>query len=390
MVKLTSQAQLNLALTKTMISNTSSSFNSGSVSKPIKNSSVLSKHSKGFWLLFGLATLLVISIVASLMTGAVSISPLQVISILSNRLGLGFLSENYNETQQLVLEAIRAPRVVLGVFIGASLAISGATMQGFFRNPLADPALIGISSGAALAAIGMIVLGGIYFSGFMLKFGFYALPIAAFLGGLITTFIVYYLSKGSGKTMVATMLLVGIAINAIAIGATGFLSYIADDDQLRTLTYWTLGSVAKGEWENNLIIVPLLLIPLLLLPFYANALNAILLGESEAMHLGFNLERIKRQIIVLVAFSVGVSVSMTGIIGFVGLIVPHILRLFFGPDHRYLLPASALLGASLLLWADLIARTIVVPAELPIGIITSILGGPFFLWILYRSKGKMG
>lgn len=373
-----------------MISDASSNFNHHSASKPEMKSSTRNKKSRGFWLLFGLTCLLVLSIIVSLMMGAVSISPIQVLSILSNRLGLSFLPDNYNDTQQIVLETIRAPRVVLGTFIGASLAISGATMQGFFRNPLADPALIGISSGAALAAVIIIVLGSTYFSGFMLKFGFYALPIAAFLGGLATTSIIYFFSKGNGKTIVSTMLLVGIAINAIAGSATGLLTYIADDAQLRTLTFWSMGSVANGEWDNVLIILPLLLIPICLLPLYANALNAILLGESEAMHLGFNLERIKRQIIVLVAFSVGVSVSMTGIIGFVGLVVPHILRLFFGPDHRWLLPASALLGASLLLWADLFARTVVTPAELPIGIITSMIGGPFFLWILYRSKGKIG
>ena len=347
-------------------------------------------NSKGFWLLFSLSVFLLLTIILSLMVGAVSISPLQVVSILDHRLGLGLFQSDYNTTQQIVLESIRAPRVVLGIFVGAGLAISGATMQGFFRNPLADPALIGISSGAALAAVTVIVLGASLFPVFMENFGFYALPTAAFLGGLSTTFIVYYFSKGSGKTVVATMLLVGIAINAIAGAATGLLTYMADDVQLRTLTFWSMGSLAGGSWENILTVLPLMLIPIVLLPLYANALNAILLGESEAMHLGFNLEKIKRNIIILVAFCVGVSVSVAGIIGFVGLVVPHILRLLFGPDHRWLLPASALLGASLLLWADLLARTIVVPAELPIGIITAMLGGPFFLWILYKSKGQMG
>lgn len=372
-----------------MSSNAGTAFNDSSISERELTKPTLSESNRGFWLLLGLSTLLVITIIVSLMTGAVSISPFQVVSILANRIGLDFLGSHYTDTQQVVLESIRAPRVVLGVFIGASLAISGATMQGFFRNPLADPALIGISSGAALAAVTVIVLGSTYFAGFMDSFGFYALPIAAFLGGLLTTSIVYYFSKGNGRTIVATMLLVGVAINAIAGATTGLLTYMADDAQLRTLTFWSMGSLASGEWEHIVIIVPFLLIPLILLPLYANALNAILLGESEAMHLGFNLERIKIQIIILVAFSIGVSVSMTGIIGFVGLVVPHILRLLFGPDHRWLLPASALLGASLLLWADLLARTIVIPAELPIGIITAMLGGPFFLWILYKSKGQM-
>jgi iron complex transport system permease protein len=352
------------------------------------------KRSKGFWLLFGLSLFLLLSIVVSLAVGAVAISPQQVLAIFASWLGVDSLpwglsnAWEYNATQQTVLESIRAPRVLLGVFVGAGLAISGATMQGFFRNPLADPALIGISSGAALAAVSVIVLGASYFSGFMDKFGLYALPLAAFSGGLVTTFIVYFFSKGNGKTVVATMLLVGIAINAIAGAATGLLTYMADDAQLRTLTFWSMGSLAGGGWENLKIVIPLMLIPIVLLPLYANALNAILLGESEAMHLGFNLEKIKREIIILVAFCVGVSVSIAGIIGFVGLVVPHILRLLFGPDHRWLLPASALLGASLLLWADLLARTVVVPAELPIGIITAILGGPFFLWILYKPKGQ--
>ncbi len=373
-----------------MSNHASAHVNQSSSNNAKKASLTPNKQRMGYLLIVGLSFLLLVSIIVSLMTGAVSISPLQVLSIILNRMGIEFLPGSFTETQQVVLETIRAPRVVLGLFIGASLSISGATMQGFFRNPLADPALIGISSGAALAAVIVIVLGGTYFSGFMLKFGFYALPIAAFFGGLVTTSIVYCFSKGNGKTIVSTMLLVGIAINAIAGSATGLLTYVADDAQLRTLTFWSMGSVANGEWENILIIIPLLLIPLCLLPMYANALNAVLLGESEAIHLGFNLERIKKQIIILVAFSIGVSVSMTGIIGFVGLVVPHILRLFFGPDHRWLLPASALLGASLLLWADLLARTVVTPAELPIGIITSMIGGPFFLWILYRSKGKVG
>lgn len=348
------------------------------------------KRSKnGFWLLLGLSALLFVTAIISLMTGAVSITPLQVLAIAADRLGIE-LWWDYSVTQQTVLESIRVPRVILSIIVGAGLAISGAAMQGFFRNPLADPALIGISSGAALAAVTIIVLGASYFSGFMDQFGLYALPFAAFMGGLLATSIVYSFSKGSGKTNVATMLLVGIAINAIAGAGTGLLIYVADDAQLRILTFWSMGSLAGGSWENLAVVVPMMMIPIVLLPLYAGALNAILLGESEAMHLGFNLEVIKRNIIILVAFCVGVAVSVSGIIGFVGLVVPHMLRLLFGPDHRWLLPASALLGASLLLWADLLARTIVIPAELPIGIITAMIGGPFFLWILYKSKGRMG
>lgn len=281
---------------------------------------------------------------------------------------------------------IRAPRVALGMLVGAGLAMTGATIQGLFRNPLADPGLIGVSSGAALAAVSVIVLGATAFQGLSHTLGAYTLPLAAFIGSLLVTGLVYRLANVEGRTDIATMLLAGIAINALLGAATGLLTYAANDAQLRTLTFWLMGSLGSATWTQVFTALPLILLPVLILPWFAPALNAVLLGEAEAGHLGFNLERIKQVLIILVALIVGTAVALTGVIGFVGLVVPHLLRLAFGPDHRLLLPASALLGASLLLLADLIARTVVNPAELPIGIITALLGGPFFLWLLNRYR----
>ena len=204
--------------------------------------------------------------------------------------------------------------------------------------------------------------------------------------------LVYKISQTEGRTDVSTLLLAGIAINALVGAVTGLLTYMADDAQLRTLTFWSMGSLGSANWEQVMVAAPFILVAIIIIPWHARALNAILLGEAEAGHLGFNLERIKKMLIVLVALAVGAAVSLTGIIGFVGLIVPHLLRLMVGPDHRFLLPASALLGGSFLLLADLLARTMVSPAELPIGIITAALGGPFFLWLLlrFRQRGGLG
>lgn len=339
-------------------------------------------------LLLGLLALLLLVItVLALGIGAVEIPASQVLKILAQACGLA-MTHPPEAGQITVLMEIRAPRVALGILIGAGLAITGATVQGLFRNPLADPGLIGVSSGAALAAVSVIVLGATVFQGLSPVLGAYTLPLAAFIGSLLVTGLVYRLANLEGRTDIATMLLAGIAINALLGAATGLLTYAANDAQLRTLTFWLMGSLGSATWTQVLTALPLILLPVLVLPWFASALNAVLLGEAEAGHLGFNLERIKQILIVLVALTVGTAVALTGVIGFVGLVVPHLLRLAFGSDHRLLLPASALLGASLLLLADLIARTIVTPAELPIGIITALLGGPFFLWLLHHYRHR--
>ncbi|MFZ3204439.1 MAG: iron chelate uptake ABC transporter family permease subunit, partial [Pseudomonas sp.] len=251
--------------------------------------------------------------------------------------------------------------------------------------PLADPGLVGVSSGAALGAA-VAIVGGAALGGLPEVFAPYLLSCCAFIGGLGVSALVYRLGRRDGETSVATMLLAGIALTALAGAAIGLFTYLADDATLRTLTFWNLGSLNGASYAR---LWPLLLVTLavaLWLPRRARALNALLLGESEARHLGFGVERIKRELVLCTALGVGAAVAAAGMIGFIGLVVPHLMRLLVGPDHRVLLPASALAGASLLLLADLAARLLLAPAELPIGIVTALLGAPFFLYLLLRGR----
>lgn len=319
-------------------------------------------------------------------TGAVSIAPAKLLTILLEPIGLQ-LPVAYSDAERAVLLDLRLPRVVLGCLVGAALGVSGTALQGLFRNPLADPGLLGIASGAALAAVAVIVLGDEL--GLARLMGLYALPVAAFLGGLGVTLLIYRLAQGQEGT-VAGLLLAGIALNAVAGAATGLVIYFADDDELRTLTFWGMGSLGGATWHAVAVALPFLALALGPLPRLATALNALLLGETEAAGLGIDVERVKRRIVLCVALAVGASVALTGVIGFVGLVVPHVLRLMLGADHRYLLPGAALLGAALLVGADLCARTLIAPAELPIGILTSLVGGPFFIWLLVRERRVRG
>ncbi|MFP4228585.1 MAG: FecCD family ABC transporter permease, partial [Salinivenus sp.] len=330
------------------------------------------------WVLAGLVALLTGAVTTGLAVGAVAISPGQVGAILADQVGLS-LPQAYETRQALVLTDIRLPRVLLGVGVGGGLAVSGTIMQGLFRNPLADPSLIGVSSGAALAAVVTIVLGNSLFGAWADTLGPVLLPTAAFVGGVAATVLVYRLGTRNGQTSVATMLLAGIAINALAGAGTGLMTFIADDDQLRDLTFWTLGSLGGATWTQLAVVGPCLLGGMVAAPFLARPLNALLLGEGEAYHLGIDTERVKKLVVTLAALVVGAAVAVSGVIGFVGLVVPHLLRLAVGPDHRVLIPGSALLGGALLLGADILARTIVAPAELPIGIVTALVGAPFFL-----------
>lgn len=344
---------------------------------------------RSFLVLAGLMLLLGWLIIVSVGIGAVSVSPAQVLGILMEQFGLRS-PWAFESIQESILISIRLPRVILAVLVGASLAISGAAMQGLFRNPLADPGLIGVSSGAALAtAIAMVVISSLSFA-FIEFIGAALIPLSAFVGGTFATILVYRLSTTNGKTNVATMLLAGIAVNALAGAAIGFMIFLADDDQLRDLTFWTLGSLGGAMWSSVWVVLPFMLVAIFFLPKLSKGLNAILLGESEAKHLGVRVERLKKVIIVFVGLAVGAAVSVSGMIGFVGLVVPHMLRLWIGPDHRFLMPGSALLGAILLLGSDLLARTIVSPAELPIGVITASIGAPFFLWLLLRNRDLNG
>jgi iron complex transport system permease protein len=320
--------------------------------------------------------------VAALSLGPMRIGPLDVLAALGHRLGLPV--EEVAPRHEAVLFAIRLPRVLLSLAVGAALAAAGAAMQGLFRNPLADPGLIGVSSGGALAAVATIVLGDKVLHLMDAGARPWALPVAAFAGSLAATALVHRFGLRDGRASIATILLAGVAINAICGAGIGLLTFLADEQQLRSLVFWTMGSLGATTWTALPLALPLIVIPAVALMASTRALDAFALGEREAGHLGVDVERLKRRLLVLVALCTGAAVSVCGIIGFVGLVVPHLLRLVCGPGHRLVLPGAALLGGALLTAADLAARLLLAPAELPIGVVTALAGGPFFLWLLVR------
>jgi iron complex transport system permease protein len=327
-----------------------------------------------------LAAGLVIACIASMGQGQLEISSKQILSILAAKLFGVDLGWQFDDVQASVLFSIRLPRVVLALMVGSALSVSGATLQGIFRNPLADPTLLGVSSGAALSVSAAIVLGG----AFILASPWF-LPLVALVGGLAATLTVWRVSTRNGQTSVLTMLLAGIAINALCGAGIGLCIYGADDAELRDLTFWMLGSLGGATWSLVLGAAPFIVAALIFLPRLARGLDAMLLGEKEAHYLGIQVNRLRRQAILLTALAVGAAVSVSGVIGFVGLIVPHMLRLVLGPAHRRLLPASMLLGGLALVSADIFARTALPPADLPIGIVTALVGSPLFLWLLVKK-----
>lgn len=336
-------------------------------------------------LFVGLGLLWCLVIWLSLALGPVSLPFVDTLRAGLRLLGVPVAAEGL-EQAQLIVGQIRLPRTLMGLLVGAVLALSGVAMQGLFRNPLADPGLVGVASGAALGAALAIVLGS-SLGGLPEALAPYLLSVCAFLGGLGVTALVYRLGRHNGRTSVATMLLAGIALTALAGAGVGLFTYLADDATLRTLTFWNLGSLNGASYQR---LWPLLLVVCVVafwLPRRAEALNALLLGESEARHLGVEVEQLKRELVFCTALGVGAAVAAAGLIGFIGLVVPHLLRLLAGPDHRILLPASLLAGGVLLLFADLVARLLLAPAELPIGIVTAFIGAPFFLMLLIRGRG---
>ncbi|MBW8688058.1 FecCD family ABC transporter permease [Chitinophaga rhizophila] len=333
-----------------------------------------------------LSILLLIVILLATGTGAMHMSPLQVLAILLDKAGI-HLPVAYEENMPGVLWMIRLPRVVLSVLIGAGLGLAGASLQGLFRNPLADPGLIGVSSGASMAAVVMIMV-----QNQLLAFehtpvlNYYALNLAAFAGAIITTLLIFRIARSGGQAVISTLLLAGIAVRALCESVTGMMTYLSNDQQLRSITFWSLGSLGGANWYTVAGVAPFIIIPMILLPRLAPALNLLALGEREAMHSGVRVPRLKALLIVLATMAVAAGVAAAGIIGFIGLIVPHIVRQIAGPDNRILIPGAALSGAVLLTIADLLCRTIVAPTELPVGIITAVIGGPFFLWLIIKEK----
>lgn len=290
--------------------------------------------------------------------------------------------------ERVILEAVRLPRTALGLLVGAGLGVSGAMMQGLFRNPLADPGIVGVTSGAALAAVTAIVLGGTVLAPVAAVMGALFLPLMAFFGGLINTWILYAIATRNGETSTTALVLAGIAIGALSGAATGLLVFIADDRALRDITFWSLGSLGGATFTRVLSILPFILAVLAIIPFVARGLDALILGDAAAFHMGVPVQRLKRLTILAVAAACGATVAAAGSIGFIGIVVPHLLRLVIGPSHRFLLPASALGGGALLLLADSFARVVAAPAEMPIGIVTAMIGAPVFLLLLLGKGGS--
>jgi iron complex transport system permease protein len=336
----------------------------------------------GHLVLAVLVLLLALSIFLSIVIGPTGVGLPDLLAYLSGD------SSTLDRQNLIILEAVRLPRTAMGLLIGAALGVSGAMMQGLFRNPLADPGIVGVSSGAALAAVIAIVLGPTLLSPLAAAFGDLFLPLMAFLGGLGNTFLLYAIATRDGRTSTTALVLSGIAIAALTGAATGLLIFMADDRALRDITFWSLGSLSGANTTKIVSILPFVSIVLLIIPFVARGLDALILGDAAAFHMGVPVQRLKRLTILAVAAACGATVAAAGAIGFVGIVVPHLLRLAIGPSHRFLLPASALGGAALLLLADTAARTIAAPAELPIGIITALLGAPVFLMLLLGRNGR--
>ncbi|WP_288131324.1 iron ABC transporter permease [Microbulbifer sp.] len=341
-----------------------------------------------------LVALLLIGSCISLGIGAMTISWRDVLAGLMEWSWPGLLSVDVPEQYALVLGEIRLPRLLLGLIVGGTLGVCGAVLQGMFRNPLAEPGIIGISSGAAVGASIVLVFGsvltgvlGAWMGGFFGKIQWLLLPAFASFGAIFATWLVYVL--GDRGRSVVMMLLAGIAITALAGATLGMFAYVATDTALRDMTMWQLGSLSGATWTGVLVSGIIFAICGGLLWSRASDLNALLLGESEARHLGVDVVGLKRQIIVLNGIAMGAAVSVSGVIGFVGLVVPHIVRLLRGPDHRFLIPYSALLGGLLLTVADTIARSAFAPAEMPVGILTALLGAPFFLFLLWQQRRQI-
>ncbi|MCE6988937.1 iron ABC transporter permease [Dyadobacter sp. CY323] len=343
-----------------------------------------SSTGKMVWIL---SSLLMICVVFSACTGALSISLSEFGEIIGYKLGL-VSATTVDEQKSIVFWVIRLPRVCLAVLIGAGLGIAGASLQGLFRNPIADSTLIGVTSGASLFAVFVLMLNVKYFGMLNELAGVYSISFVSFIGAAVTTFFVYQLSKITGDGGITTLLLCGIAINAFVGAVTGLMTYLADDQQLRSITFWNLGSLGGATWTSVLAVAPFVMVSVLFMPYLSKALNLLVLGESQAASLGVNMKVLKQKVIILATMGVGASVAVAGTIGFVGLVVPHIIRTTFGPNHKTLIVGSALAGAIVLTLADTLSRTIVAPTEMPIGILTSLLGTPFFIYILWEQKRK--
>ncbi|MCM2432787.1 iron ABC transporter permease [Agrobacterium rosae] len=299
-------------------------------------------------------------------------------------------SQTMEPRDRVILEAVRLPRTGLGLMIGAALAVSGAMMQGLFRNPLADPGLVGVTSGAALFAVAALALGGSLLAPLSALLGVHFLPLMAFVGGLMNTVLLYMIATRNGATSTTVLVLAGIAVAALSAALMGLMIFMADDRALRDITFWSLGSLGGATPLKIWTTLPFFIVIMASIPFVSKGLDALILGDAAAFHMGIPVQRLKRLVILAVAAACGASVAAAGSIGFVGIVVPHLLRLVIGSSHRFLLPASAIGGAGLLLLADSFARTVAAPAELPIGVVTALIGAPVFLFLLLGRGNGLG
>lgn len=335
------------------------------------------------WALFvGLALALVALAVVSAGSGQLRIPPAEVLGSVLERLGIGSGGVTH-PNGEAALWSIRFPRVVMALLVGAALASAGALMQGVFGNPLADPGVVGVSSGAALAACTVIVFGWSFL-------GSWTVAAFAFVGGLLTTLLVYFVSRSGGRTEVVTLVLTGVAVNAMCGAGIAFLTFLGDQQAREQIVFWQLGSLNGTRWQYVAVVAPLVVVGTVGVLLLARRLDLLSLGERSARHLGVDVERLRIVSVVLVALLTAAAVAFCGIIAFVGLVVPHLIRMVVGPGHRVLLPASALGGAVLLLAADLVARTAVAYADLPIGMLTALVGGPFFFWLIRKTRRSAG
>jgi len=343
----------------------------------------VSRLARGAVLSASLAIVLVAAIILSSVTGQLAVAPSEVIGSLLRAVGIQNAWAPTDQIVEATLWVVRFPRIVMGLAVGAALAVAGAVMQAIFGNPLAEPGVVGVSSGAALGASAAIVFG-------VTALGSWSIALFAFAGGLLATLLVYFVSRANGRTEVVTLLLTGIAINAFAGAGLAFLLFVGDTASREQVVFWQLGSLNGSLWNEVLIVAVVTVAGLITALLLSRRYDLLALGERNARHLGVNVEALRIGSIVLVALLTGVAVAFCGIIAFVGLVIPHLIRMIIGPGHRYLILASAVGGGALLTLADLLARTIVSGADLPIGMLTSLIGGPFFFYLLYRQRKRSG
>jgi iron complex transport system permease protein len=331
-----------------------------------------------------LACALVVACLLAAGIGQFQIPVEEVLGSVLHRLGIdGVLPMPSAPRADAALWEVRFPRVVLGVLVGMALGTAGALMQGVFGNPLAEPSVIGVSAGAAVGAFLVIVLG-------ITVLSTWTVPLAAFTGGFVATILVYALARSGGRTEVVTLVLVGIAVNAFAGATIGLLTFVAEDDALRAIAFWNLGSLSRATWDAVAAVLPFVVVGVAVAVWYAPRLDLLSLGERAARHLGVDVERLRLVLITVIAALVGAGVAFTGVIGFVGLVIPHLVRIVTGPAHRVLIPASALGGAVVVVLADLVARTAIENQEMPLGVLTALVGGPFFFWLVRRTRERAG